>query len=59
MFLTVGRKEYCEHNHSTFEEAQRCLAEHQNECRRLDKTSDRTIVEVESVEELEDLMTVY
>jgi hypothetical protein len=57
MFITVGNtpKDCCNHEHPTRDEAQACLVKYQNELRRAGKVSHRVVLELESLEELDDL----
>lgn len=61
MFTTIGRKitDCCNHEHVTRDEAQKCLLQHQNEMRKQGKVSNRSIIEFETWEEVEEEYTVY
>ncbi len=61
MYTTIGKfsKSSCRHLHKTFDEAQECLIKHQNECRKSDKISDRIILEIDSLEDLDDILVLY
>ena len=59
MFITVGNKDHCGHEHTTFEEAQICLNDYIDKCRKRNKISNRIILEMESIEQLEDEMQIY
>lgn len=60
MFINVGQnKDHCGHEHETIRDAQKCLTEHQNECRKIGKISYRIIMEVDSIESLEDELDYY
>lgn len=55
----MGRSQHCGHKHEKREEAEKCLLEYVNKCRKQNLVSDRMIVETESIEELEDEMQIY
>jgi hypothetical protein len=48
-------KDFCQNEHPDRDSAQKCLLEHQNECRRNGKVSDRVIIPVSDLSEVEDL----
>ena len=56
MFTTLGNKavDCCEHEHETRDEAQLCLLEHHKLMRLIGKVSTRQVVELDSMEEIED-----
>lgn len=57
-FTNIGRSvaDACGHEHETRDEAQACLTKHQAECRQKGKVSHRLVVELESMDEVEDLI---
>lgn len=64
MFTTVGKRsatsiDCCDHEHETRDEAQKCLLAHQNEMRRANRTSNRQIIEVDSLDELYEESELY
>ena len=56
MFVIVDNKEECGHRHETMDEAMQCLSSYMEEYRNKNKVCYKTIVEVETEEELEELM---
>lgn len=56
MFITIGRKSHCNHEHETYEEAQKCVGKHISTLRAQNKISDRVIVEVDSLEEADEML---
>jgi hypothetical protein len=60
MYTTIGTNgKGCNHEHETFDEAQECLHNFIEECRKAKKKANRQVVECESLEDLEDQMTMY
>jgi hypothetical protein len=53
--VSLKRGTHCQHLHENRDLAQKCLLEHQAECRKNGKVSDRVILEVESLEDVSDL----
>lgn len=56
MFITIGSKEHCDHEHETFDDAQKCLKEYQEVLKGKNRTSDRIILEVASLYEADEML---
>jgi hypothetical protein len=55
MYTTIGPNgKGCKHEHETFDEAQECLHDFLETCRKANKVANRVVVECNSLEELED-----
>lgn len=56
MYTTLGRTptDCCFHLHDDFDEAQECLMAHQAQMREKGRPSARTVVEIDSFEEIEE-----